>query len=76
MSLYVFVTLCIIGSDFLIYVLYQWTFGDKRRAMVRKIAAHRNAARHQPGLTPVQPIPISSSRRQRAEVRKRTQIAS
>jgi hypothetical protein len=44
MSLNVFVTLCIVGIDFLVYFLFQWTYGDKRRAMARKLAAIRRAS--------------------------------
>jgi hypothetical protein len=40
-SLNLFLTLGILGMDFLIFVLFQWTFGDKRRAMQRKLAAYR-----------------------------------
>jgi hypothetical protein len=43
MSLTVFLALCVLGVDFLIYVLFQWTYGDKRRAMGQKLAAQRNA---------------------------------
>jgi hypothetical protein len=43
MSLTVFVALCVVGIDFLIYVLFQWTYADKRAAMARKLAAQRNA---------------------------------
>jgi len=50
MTLNIFITLCILGIDFLIYVLFQWTYGDKRSAMARKIAAHRNALKPQPDL--------------------------
>lgn len=42
-SLNLFITLGILGMDFLIFVLFQWTFGDKRRAMQRKLAAYRQA---------------------------------
>ncbi len=47
MSLNVFVTLCIVGIDFLVYFLFQWTYGDKRRAMARKLAAIRRASDRQ-----------------------------
>ena len=48
MALTVFLALCILGVDFLIYVLFQWTWGDKRRAIARQVAAHRNALEGQP----------------------------
>jgi hypothetical protein len=40
-SLNLFITLGVLGMDFLIFVLFQWTFGDKRRAMQRKLATFR-----------------------------------
>jgi hypothetical protein len=43
MSLTVFLALCILGLDFMIYALFQWTYGDKRRALARQLAAHKNA---------------------------------
>jgi hypothetical protein len=55
MSLAIFLAICIVGVDFLIYVLFQWTFGDKRRAIARKLAAHREAAQIQ---TPAPPRPF------------------
>lgn len=51
-SLNLFITLGILGLDFLIFVLFQWTFGDKRRAMQKKLAAYRQAEK-----TPQQPGP-------------------
>ncbi len=42
MSLNAFITLGILGIDFMIYVLFQWTYGDKRRALARKIASLRS----------------------------------
>jgi len=43
MSLGIFLTLAIIGVDFLIYFLFQWMYGDKRAAIVKKVAAQRRA---------------------------------
>jgi predicted aldo/keto reductase-like oxidoreductase len=43
MSLILFVALCVLAVDFLIYVLLQWTYGDKRQAMAKKLAAMREA---------------------------------
>jgi uncharacterized membrane protein YccC len=43
MSLNVFMTVCVLALDFLIYVLFQWTYGDKRRAMAKKLAEQRKA---------------------------------
>jgi hypothetical protein len=43
MSFNVFVAVCVIGMDFLIFVLFQWMYGDKRRAMAKKLAEFREA---------------------------------
>jgi hypothetical protein len=41
MSLNIFLMMCILGIDFMIYVFFQWVYGDKRRAIARKVAACR-----------------------------------
>jgi hypothetical protein len=43
MSLYVFLSVCVLGMDFLIFVLFQWMYADKRKAMARKLAECRKA---------------------------------
>jgi uncharacterized membrane protein YccC len=43
MSLNLFMVVCVLGVDFLIYVFFQWTYGDKRRAMQKKVAQQRKA---------------------------------
>ncbi len=45
MSLHVFGTICVLGVDFLIYVLFRWTYADKRRAWAKKLAEQRKAMR-------------------------------
>lgn len=42
MPLTAFLTICILGIDFMIYALFQWTYGDKRRAIARKIGVLRS----------------------------------
>jgi hypothetical protein len=41
MSLNIFLMLCILGIDFMIYVFFQWIYGDKRSAIARQVAACR-----------------------------------
>jgi len=43
MALIVFLALCILGVDFLIYAFFQWTYGDKRNALNRQLAAYKKA---------------------------------
>jgi len=48
MSLGIFLALCIIGADLLIYFLFQWMYGEKRSAIGKKIAAQRQAMEQEP----------------------------
>jgi hypothetical protein len=41
MSLNIFLMMCILGIDFMIYVFFRWVYGDKRGAIARKVAACR-----------------------------------
>jgi len=43
MSLNIFLIICVLGIDFMIYVLFQWIFGDKRKAIARQVALSRKA---------------------------------
>lgn len=45
MSLTVFLAFCILGCDFLLYVLFQWIYGEKHRKHARRIAARRERHR-------------------------------
>ena len=44
MSLTIFLVCCVLGMDCLIYILFQWVFGEKYRGRARKIAARKAAA--------------------------------
>jgi len=59
MSVTVFLALCILGMDFLIYALFEWTYGEKRSALARRIAAHREAVKEQAP----RPFVVASQRR-------------
>ena len=39
MSLTVFLAFCILSCDFLLYVLFQWIYGEKHRKRARRVAA-------------------------------------
>jgi len=45
MSLTVFLAFCILGCDFLLYVLFQWIYGEKHRKHARRAAARRQRRR-------------------------------
>ena len=49
MSLTVFLAFCILGCDFLLYVLFQWIYGEKHRKHARRSAARRERC---PALSP------------------------
>jgi hypothetical protein len=50
MSLTLFLALCILGLDFVIYAFFQWMYGDKRSALARQLAACKNARAPQPSV--------------------------
>jgi hypothetical protein len=52
MSATVFLAICILGCDFLLYVLYQFTYGEKRRGLSRRSKAQKHAAMNQPDARP------------------------
>ena len=52
MSATVFLAFCILGCDFLLYVLYQFTYGEKRRGFSRRAKAPKHAAMNQPDARP------------------------
>ncbi len=45
MSLTVFLVFCILGFDFLLYVLFQWIYGEKYRNHARRVATRRERRR-------------------------------
>jgi hypothetical protein len=47
MSTTVFLALCILGLDFMIYAFFRWTFGEKRDVIARQLAARKNALKEQ-----------------------------
>jgi len=44
MGLTVFFALCILGLDFMIYVLFKLLYGDRRSVIARRVAEQRKAA--------------------------------
>jgi hypothetical protein len=52
MSATVFLAFCILGCDFLLYVLYQFTYGEKRRGLSRRSKATEHALMNQPDPRP------------------------
>ena len=47
MSLTVFIAICVLGLDFMIFVLFQWLYGEKNRNRFCRSAARRHAAHSQ-----------------------------
>lgn len=58
MSLTVFLALCVLGLAFMIYALFQWTYGDKRSALARQLAAHKGVLKERPP----RPFPVAHTR--------------
>lgn len=47
MSLDLLLAFCVLGIAFMIYALFQWTYGDKHRARGRQLPARKNALMNQ-----------------------------
>ena len=47
MSLTVFIAICVLGLDFMIFVLFQWLYGEKNRNRFRRSAARRQTTHSQ-----------------------------
>jgi hypothetical protein len=65
MSLTVFLAFCILGCDFLLYILFQWIYGEKHRKHARRVAARekrRALSTKQPRHPRVLPFPEHTSR--------------
>lgn len=67
MSATIFLAVCILGCDLLLYFLFQWTYGEKRRGLARRSRSNRaygNSQRSQPlEYVPRQPRPVVPIRR-------------
>jgi len=71
MSLNIFLTVCVLACDFLIYAFFQWTFGENRRR-TRKPSLQKNtrkAAIEIPASRPY--MVVSRSPQQRARQSQR-----
>jgi hypothetical protein len=47
MSLTVFIAICVLGLDFMIFVLFQWLYGEKNRNWFRRSSARRQTTHSQ-----------------------------
>jgi hypothetical protein len=41
MSLTIFLAFCILGCDFMLYVLFQWIYGERHRKHARRVAQRK-----------------------------------
>lgn len=64
MSITIFLAFCILGCDFLLYVLYQWIYGEKRKSLARDLAKSREEVRFasHPAPFPTQQSPTEEPR--------------
>jgi hypothetical protein len=63
MSLTVFLAICILSCDFLLYVLFQWVYGEKHKNHARRVAARRQKRRALPAKQADQPRVLSFPQR-------------
>jgi hypothetical protein len=66
MSATIFLAICILGCDCLLYFLYQWTYGEKRRGLLRGSHARKSAVTEQSG----QPFMVFSRKSRPEEKRE------
>lgn len=81
MSATVFLAICILGCDVLLYFLFQWTYGEKRRGLARRSRRRLADAKFQKS-RPIELVPAhretfalkhsASMRLQRMEERRQT----
>jgi transcriptional regulator GlxA family with amidase domain len=68
MSLTAFMAICIVGLDLLIYVFFHRTYGDKRSAVARQVAAFkgqspsRSASHHKRPFMGTEQVRVESAR--------------
>jgi hypothetical protein len=63
MSLTMFLAFAILGCDFLLYILFQWIYGEKHRKRARRVTARekrRALSTKQAGHARVLPFPQQS----------------
>ena len=63
MSLTLFIALCILGLDLLVYVFFQRIYGDKRSAVARQVAALKGQSANHSGSFHKRPVMGTKSRR-------------
>ena len=61
MSLTMFLAICILSCDFLLYALFQWVYGEKYKKHARRVAARREKRRAVSGQQAAQPRVLSFS---------------
>src|SRR5580700_6581128 len=61
MSLTVFLAICVLGLDFMIFVLFNWLYGERNRNRFRRSASRRHHAHSQ---TPYTAFPERVNRRE------------
>jgi len=85
MSLTIFLALCILSLDFMVYVLFKLFYGDRRSAIARRVAAQRKVAQAEaaglifvpaPKPAPPNPEPHQSSGSRVPDVRSQKTFAS
>jgi hypothetical protein len=69
MSLTIFLAICILGMDFMIFVLFKWLYGEKKRKRLRRSARRTHSAGSQPPVHYVYGSGKSQTRTDRASLR-------
>ena len=69
MSTTVFLAVCILGCDLLLYILYEWTYGERRRGLSRRTRSRKTMVERQN----VEPF-LAASRKRAAETKQNMRV--
>jgi hypothetical protein len=72
MSATLFLAICILGCDFLLYFLFQWTYGEKRRGLARHRSSPAKSGMNQPD---ARPFLVASRKRSVSRARDLTRLS-
>jgi hypothetical protein len=75
MSLNIFLTICVLAGDFLIYAFFQWTFGEKYRRRTRKPSLPKNRRKDAIEISASRPYMVVSRSPQRRARQSEREVA-
>lgn len=75
MSLNIFLTVCVLACDFLIYAFFQWAFGEKYRRRAHKTSLQKSRPKNAIEITASRPYMVTSQSPQRRARQTEREVA-